>query len=88
MSWFKFSALAIAASLTACSSSPTGRNQLLLFSDSDMTNLGAQSFEQMKQKQRISTDAKLNNYVQCVAMAVTRQVPKQPSFQKLGGGGI
>ncbi|HAS63591.1 MAG TPA: Zn-dependent protease [Vibrio sp.] len=81
MSWFKFSALAIAASLTACSSSPTGRNQLLLFSDSDMTNLGAQSFEQMKQKQKISTDAKLNNYVQCVAMAVTRQVPKQPSFQ-------
>ncbi|MBA5763279.1 M48 family metallopeptidase [Vibrio sp. 404] len=81
MSWFKFSALAIAASLSACSSSPTGRNQLLLFSDSDMSSLGAQSFEQMKQKQKVSTDTKLNNYVQCVAMAVTRQVPRQPSFQ-------
>nr|WP_185067069.1 M48 family metallopeptidase [Vibrio ponticus] len=80
MSWFKLSALAIAASLTACSSSPTGRNQLLLFSDSDMSNLGAQSFEQMKQQQKVSNNVKLNNYVQCVADAVTAQVPKQSEF--------
>ncbi|GAB2650374.1 M48 family metallopeptidase [Vibrio panuliri] len=82
MSWFKWSALALAVGLTACSSSPTGRNQLLLFSDSDMSNLGAQSFEQMKQQQKVSTDAKLNRYVQCVASAVTQQVPKQPTFEQ------
>ncbi|GAK86237.1 Zn-dependent protease with chaperone function PA4632 [Vibrio ponticus] len=80
MSWLKYSALAIAIGVSACSSSPTGRNQLLLFSDSDMSNLGAQSFEQMKQQQKVSKDQKINNYVQCVATAVTRQVPKQPSF--------
>ncbi|MGF1908546.1 M48 family metallopeptidase [Vibrio kasasachensis] len=80
MSWFKFSSLIVVVSLTACSSSPTGRNQLLLFSQNDMSSLGTQSFEQMKQEQKISTDANINQYVQCVATAVTRQVPKQASF--------
>lgn len=82
MSWFKFSALALAAGLTACSSSPTGRNQLILFSDTDMSHLGAQSFEQMKQQQKVSKDAKVNRYVECVANAVTKHVPKQPGFDK------
>lgn len=80
MSWLKFSSLIVVVSLTACSSSPTGRNQLLLFSQNDMSSLGTQSFEQMKQEQKISTDANINEYVQCVATAVTRQVPKQASF--------
>ena len=56
-----------AIGLMACSSSPTGRQQLLLFSDQDMSTLGAQSFEQMKQDQKISTNRKTNAYVQCVA---------------------
>lgn len=47
-SWMKFASLLTLAGLTACSASPTGRNQLLLFSDKDMSQLGAQSFEQMK----------------------------------------
>lgn len=63
--------------LSACTSSPTGRNQLLLFSDQDMGQLGAQSFEQMKQSQPISKDAKTNAYVQCVANNVTKHLPNQ-----------
>ncbi|MDA0148321.1 M48 family metallopeptidase [Vibrio sp. LaRot3] len=82
MSWFKYSTLALTIGLTACTASPTGRNQILLFSDNDMSSLGAQSFEQMKQKQKISSDKKLNNYVQCVAGAITRYVPVQGSFQE------
>ena len=31
--WLKYTALATVVGLAACTSSPTGRNQLLLFSD-------------------------------------------------------
>ncbi len=67
--------------MVACSSSPTGRQQLLLFSDQDMSTLGAQSFAQMKQEQKISKDKRTNAYVQCVANAVTQYVPAQAGFK-------
>lgn len=41
--WIKASALLAVAGLTACSASPTGRNQLLMFSDQEMSSLGAKS---------------------------------------------
>ncbi|MEZ8195865.1 M48 family metallopeptidase [Vibrio cortegadensis] len=75
---FKASVLVALMGLTACSASPTGRNQLLLFSDQDMSKLGANSFEQMKKEQPISEDKKVNAYVQCVANSITQYVPKQP----------
>ncbi|WP_159736996.1 M48 family metallopeptidase [Vibrio atypicus] len=78
----KTTVLATSIALSACSASPTGRNQLLLFSDKDMSSLGAQSFDQMKQQQKVSTDKKVNAYVQCVAKSVTSQVPKQPRFNE------
>ncbi|MCG9579560.1 M48 family metallopeptidase [Vibrio tubiashii] len=78
--WFKFVTLTAAMAMTACTSSPTGRNQLLLFSDSDMSSLGAQSFEQMKKELKVSSDAKTNAYVQCVTDSITQHVPKQPGF--------
>jgi len=66
--------------LIACSASPTGRNQLLLFSDQDMSSLGAKSFEQMKTDLPINKNTKTNAYVQCVTDAITRYVPKQYGF--------
>lgn len=75
-------ALLCTAVLSACSTSPTGRNQVILFSESDMSQLGAQSFEQLKQKEKISTDKKTNQYVQCVAGAITRQVGVQQGFSE------
>lgn len=69
-------------SLSACTSSPTGRSQVILFSDNEMSQLGAQSFEQMKQNEKVSKDAKINAYVTCVANAITKQVPKQASFEQ------
>lgn len=68
--------LTITVMLSGCSSSPTGRNQILLFSNSQMTSLGSQSFEDLKNKQPIEKDPKINRYVQCVANAVTSNVPK------------
>lgn len=68
--------------LSACSSSPTGRNQVILFSDADMSQLGVQSFEQLKQQEKISTNTKINNYVQCIAGAITRQVGTTSAFKE------
>ncbi len=62
--------------VAACTSSPTGRNQLLFYSTQEMAALGGQSFEQIKEKEKISQDKAVNNYVQCVADAVTRNVPQ------------
>lgn len=68
--------LALLASIciSACSTSPTGRSQMLLHSASELNKMGAQSFEQMKQQQTISTDKKVNEFVQCVANAITPNV--------------
>ncbi|MGL6260784.1 M48 family metallopeptidase [Vibrio sp. WXL210] len=76
----RFCLIAASIALTACSSSPTGRNQIILFSDSDMSSLGSQSFEQMKQELAISKDKQVNAYVQCVTNAITAYVPPQTSF--------
>ena len=62
--------------LTSCAKSSTGRNQITLFSSSELNKMGASSFEQMKEKEKISTNQALNNYVQCVAKAITINVPK------------
>ncbi|EEX94043.1 putative peptidase [Vibrio orientalis CIP 102891 = ATCC 33934] len=80
--WLKLSTVITTLTIAACSASPTGRNQLLLFSDSDMSSLGARSFDQMKKDQKVSTDAKTNAYVQCVTQAITKHVPPQPGFNQ------
>jgi len=61
--------------LGACTVSSTGRNQITLFSASELNKMGKDSFEQMKQEIAINRDVKTNQYVQCVANAITAQVP-------------
>ena len=83
----KVSSLFLLTSLTltglmGCSTSPTGRQQVLLFSGGEMSTLGAQSFEQMKQQEKISQDVKTNEYVQCVAQAITKTLGPQPDFEQ------
>lgn len=60
--------------LLGCSTSPTGRSQLLFHSPSDLNKMGAQSFSQMKKEIPISTDKAVNNFVQCVANSITPNV--------------
>jgi len=55
--------------------SPTGRTQALMYSNADMSSLGGQSFEEMKKKEKVVTDARINNYVGCIASAITKHVP-------------
>jgi predicted Zn-dependent protease len=77
---FKYSlitALSIAAiGLTACSTSSTGRHQVMLFSETELSKMGSSSFDEMKKKEKISKDKVVNDFVQCVANAVTKNVPK------------
>lgn len=62
--------------ISACSTSSTGRNQIMLYSNDELGKMGAQSFEQMKEQQKISQNKAVTSYVQCVADAITPHVPK------------
>lgn len=69
--------------LSACiTSSPTGRNQVLLFNGTEMAQLGVQSFEEMKKSETINSDKKINDYVQCVSHAMTKTLPKAADFEQ------
>ena len=59
----------------ACATSPTGRNQVLLFSDQQLTQMGDQAFTSMKEELKVSHKRVQNNYVECVANAITARVP-------------
>ena len=75
----KLKALATVAittlAITACSTSPVGRNQLTLFPEAQLNQVGVNSFEELKKTEKISTNKKTNAYVQCVADHITTQVP-------------
>lgn len=64
----------IAATLVACATSPTGRSQLMLISDSEMNQMGTQAFQQMRQQQEVSSNRRVQRYVQCVADAITGEL--------------
>ncbi len=67
--------------LTACAQSPTGRSQLLMMNSSQMAQLGSQSFEELKKKEKIERDPAINRYVNCVTDALLKHVPKQEAFK-------
>ncbi|MCC7404479.1 MAG: M48 family metallopeptidase [Bdellovibrionales bacterium] len=54
-----------------CATSPTGRRQLLLVSDGEMSAMGEQAFDEMKSKVPREHGSAVNAYVKCVANAVT-----------------
>jgi len=60
--------------LSACTTSPTGRSQLVLMPDSQMDQMGLQAFTTIKGDTPASKDRKANQFVQCVATAITREV--------------
>lgn len=63
--------------LVACTTSPTGRSQLNLFSGSALNSMGADAFAQIKEEEKVSTDPELNAYAQCVANAIIEVLPEQ-----------
>lgn len=66
-----------AALLAACATSPTGRSQLVFMPESQVDSMGVQAFTQLKKKTPVSRNVKANQFVQCVARAITREVGGQ-----------
>ncbi|TRW49381.1 M48 family metallopeptidase [Aliidiomarina halalkaliphila] len=69
--------LVVAGTIVACTTSPTGRSQLNLFSGSALNSLGAESFAEIKQQEKVSTDRELNAYAQCLADAIIEVLPEE-----------
>lgn len=68
------SLIATSLLISACGTSPTGRSQITLLSDSELNTMGTSSFEELKKKETISKDTRINRYVQCIADAITPHV--------------
>ena len=68
-----FGSLILLAGL-ACSTSPTGRRQLTLLPESQMSQMGEQAFAETKAKTPIEKDPAINRYVQCVSNQLTRNL--------------
>ncbi|MGB5261701.1 MAG: M48 family metallopeptidase [Gammaproteobacteria bacterium] len=60
--------------LCACTTSPTGRSQLVLMPDSQMNQMGLQAFTSIKKETPVDKSPKANAYVQCVSNEITREV--------------
>ena len=70
-------AIVLAGLLASCAESPTGRRQVLLFSDGEMSQMGGTAFEEMKKKMTINRDGATNKYVSCIADAITASLPAE-----------
>ncbi|MEX1221804.1 MAG: M48 family metallopeptidase [Idiomarina sp.] len=76
--WRHYGCLMLAAAtLVACTKSPTGRNQLQLFSNSQLEQMGNESYTQLKQQEKLSTDQELIDYVQCLADELIAGLPTE-----------
>ncbi|MFI3123874.1 MAG: M48 family metallopeptidase [Methylococcales bacterium] len=62
----------IIGNLTACATSPTGRNQLIFMPDAQMSQMGLQAFDQLKKEKPISGETQYNQTAQCIVTELTR----------------
>ena len=61
--------------LSACTTSSTGRNQVSLYSNAELNKMMITSFDKIKKEIPISNDKATNDFVMCVANAITENVP-------------
>lgn len=66
---------------TGCATSPTGRQQFILYPDNAIDSLGLEAFSQMKSTTPVNNNAKTNAYVKCIANAITRVLPEKRSWE-------
>lgn len=62
------------AILAGCATSPTGRSQLILMPESQMSQMGLQAFENIKKQTPVDASATSSRYVNCVAQSIIREV--------------
>ena len=61
----------------ACATSMTGRQQFLLYSESQMAQMGVAAFTDLQSKTPRSSSSTKVTYVRCVANAITQVVPPE-----------
>jgi predicted Zn-dependent protease len=66
---------ALALVLQGCATTPTGRSQVMLVDERQMSDLGAQAFSQLRSGGRVSSDARQQRYVRCIADSLIAQLP-------------
>ncbi|SEN05099.1 M48 family metallopeptidase [Halomonas caseinilytica] len=77
MRWMHCLAIgALGLALAACTTSPTGRSQLMLMSDDELDQMGAKAFAQYQSDRPTVSGAPLR-YVQCITDAVVRVLPAE-----------
>jgi predicted Zn-dependent protease len=68
--------VALAIALVACAKAPvTGRNQLILLSESQDADMGLQAYQQIKQEEKVSTDPELTERVETVGERIAAVSP-------------
>lgn len=65
------------AVLAACSTSPTGRSQLNLLSSSQLDQMGAESWNEIRGQEAILQDPQADQYIQCITDALVEVLPEQ-----------
>jgi predicted Zn-dependent protease len=71
----------VAVAGVACSTSPTGRSQVVLKNDQELAVEAARQFAEMKANMPLETDRAKIDYIHCVAQAVVTELP--PEYRDL-----
>lgn len=66
----------------SCATSPTGRKQFILVSDSEMNKMGFQAFNELKKKTPIEHDPRTNAYVRCIVSNLTPHAQDRTGVQE------
>jgi len=64
----------LTALAAACTTSPLGRSQLAFVPEPQMTQMGVEAFQQIRDETPVSKEARANAYVRCVADAITSEL--------------
>jgi predicted Zn-dependent protease len=66
---------------SSCTTSPTGKTQLQLVSESEMEKMGADAYEQLKEETPVTEDQQVTEYVNCVANAIAAELEGDTTWE-------
>lgn len=69
-----FPILFIISFVTACTTSPTGRNQFIMLPETQVDQMGLQAFSTLKRDKKISVNSQYNHAARCIAHAITQEM--------------
>ncbi|GHC16307.1 M48 family metallopeptidase [Aidingimonas halophila] len=79
MRWIsRFTVGALCLALTACAASPGGRQQFTLYSEEQLSEMGAKTFAQYQEEKTV-VEGEQARYVQCIADALVAELPNGQS---------